>query len=192
MDPIQIIVIVGSLRAASVNGAMARNALTLMPEDVVASIRPIDDIPFYNGDVEVVGLPDSVAALHEAAADADGLLFFTPEYNSSFPAVTKNVIDWLSRTPVGWTNKAVAAVATTPGRRAGAGVLSHFEQSLSRMPVRLFETLGIGTFRDKLDESGMLTDEATRDELAEFLDRFAVFARSGPDLDGVDEASTSS
>lgn len=57
----------------------------------------------------------------------NGIIFFTPEYNSSFPAVTKNVIDWLSREPHGWNDKAVTAVAATPSRRAGAGVLGHFE-----------------------------------------------------------------
>jgi chromate reductase len=182
VEQLQIVIIVGSLRSESVNRASARAAMALLPDDVNATIHPIADIPLYNGDVEAQGLPESVAKLHEVAARSDGLLFFTPEYNSSFPAVTKNVIDWLSREPNGWTGKAVSAVAATPGRRAGAGVLGHFAQSLGRVPVRLFpETLGIGSYNDKLDEAGELDDQATRDELAAFLYRFVAFARAEPD-----------
>jgi chromate reductase len=182
VEQLQIVIIVGSLRSASVNRASARAAMALLPDDVDAAIHPIADLPLYNGDVEAQGLPESVAKLHEVAARSDGLLFFTPEYNSSFPAVTKNVIDWLSREPKGWTGKAVSAVATSPGRRAGAGVLAHFEQSLSHLPVRLFEELlGIGSYRDMLDESGELADEATRTEIRHFLARFADFARSTPE-----------
>ena len=156
--------------------------MALLPDDVDAAIHPIADLPLYNGDVEAQGLPESVAKLHEVAARSDALLFFTPEYNSSFPAVTKNVIDWLSRPPHAWNGKAVSAIAATPGRRAGAGVLGHFGQSLGRLPVRLFpETLGIGSFHSKLDEAGELDDQATRDQLAAFLSRFAAFARADPD-----------
>ena len=41
--------------------------------------------------------PRAVAELRQAIADADGLLFATPEYNSSIPGVLKNAIDWVSR-----------------------------------------------------------------------------------------------
>ena len=37
------------------------------------------------------------ADLRDAIAAADGLLFATPEYNSSIPGVLKNAIDWASR-----------------------------------------------------------------------------------------------
>jgi hypothetical protein len=50
---------------------------------------------------------------------------------------------------------------------------------MARQPVRLFETLGIGSYGDKLDDSGQLTDEGTLAELADFLRRFASFAGSG-------------
>lgn len=177
----RLLFIVGSLRSGSVNAVVASAAQELVGTDVDVVRQPIGDIPLYNGDIEADGLPGSVASLHEQAIGADGIVFFTPEYNSSFPAVTKNVIDWFSRPPVGWTDKAVTAVATTPGRRAGAGVLGHFEQSLSHMPVRLFETFGIGSYHDKLDEAGAFADEVGRAELADFLSRFVEFATARPE-----------
>lgn len=142
-------------------------------------IRPVADLPLYNGDIESAGPPESIESLHEAVRRADGLLLFSPEYNGSFPAVTKNVIDWLSRPPKSWEQTALTLVATSPGPRAGLGLREHFSMIMARQPVRLFETLGIGSYGDKLDESGELVDEVALGELADFVERFATFAGSG-------------
>jgi len=171
-----LLAIVGSLRSGSVNRAVARAAAALVADDVTLTILPIADVPLYNGDVEERGVPESVVALHEAVAATDGVIFFLPEYNGSLPAVAKNVIDWLSRPPQSLEGKPLAAVATTPGGRAGAGVLGHFEQIFDHMIAEYprFESLGIGKYHDKLDEQGELADEATRAELADWLARFVA------------------
>jgi len=169
-----ICVIIGSLRSGSVNRAIARAAVALAPDEVELRIHSIADVPFYNGDVEERGLPESVQALHDTVAASAGVLFFTPEYNSSLPAVTKNVIDWLSRPPRSLEGKAVAAATATPGGRAGAGVLGHLEAIFEHMPGEYGESFGIGSYGDKLDEAGELADEATRAELRDWLARFSV------------------
>lgn len=179
MDELKLIAIVGSLRTASVNRAIERAAAINTPADVALVVHPVANLPFYNGDVEDRGLPAEVEELHEVVANADGIIFFTPEYNSSLPAVSKNVIDWLSRPPRSFDGKAVTAVSATPGGRAGAGVLGHFVDIMTHLPVRLFdETHGIGSYPTKLDESGELDDSDAISDLAAFLQRFATFARS--------------
>ncbi len=177
MEEKRVVVIVGSLRSWSVNRAIARAAIALAPEGLKLAIHPIADVPLYNGDVEDRGTPSSVGELHAVISAADGVLFFTPEYNGSLPAVTKNVIDWLSRPPHALEGKPLAAIATTPGRRAGAGVLAHFEQIFDHMRADYprFDSLGIGSYEDKLDEAGELADPDTRAELADWLSRFAAF-----------------
>lgn len=173
----EIIAVVGSLRQRSVNAATARAAVEHAPDGVRIVLHDVSDLPLYNGDLETDGLPGVVERLQRRVADADGLIFFTPEYNSSLPAVTKNVIDWLSRPPRLYSGTAVTAVATTPGRRAGAGVLGHFTQIMDHQPTRLFpETMGIGSYGEKFDSGGALADPATVAELRSFLDRFADFA----------------
>ena len=122
-------------------------------------------------------VPGAVVALHDAVAAADGVIFFLPEYNGSLPAVAKNVIDWLSRPPHALEGKPLGAIATTPGGRAGAGVLAHFEQIFDHMRAEYprFESLGIGSYNDKLDEQGEIADDATKAEIADWLVRFADF-----------------
>lgn len=177
---LNILAIVGSLRSASVNRATARAAIAVAPDDVSITILPIGDVPLYNGDVEDRGVPDAVTALHDAVDAADGVIFFTPEYNGSLPAVTKNVIDWLSRPPQALEQTPLAGVATTPGGRAGAEVLGHFEQIFDHMRAEYprFESLGIGSYGDKLDEQGEIADDATRAEIADWIENFVTFVNS--------------
>jgi NAD(P)H-dependent FMN reductase len=103
MSDIKVLVLVGSLRAASVNRQIAELAAETAPEGVAVTIfEGLGDVPFYNEEIDDVMNPDapalaSVNALRGAAADADAALVVTPEYNGSYPAVLKNAIDWLSR-----------------------------------------------------------------------------------------------
>jgi NAD(P)H-dependent FMN reductase len=103
MSDIKVLVLVGSLRAASVNRQIAELAAETTPEGVAVTIfEGLGDVPFYNEEIDDVMNPDapalaSVNALRAAAADADAALVVTPGYNGSYPAVLKNAIDWLSR-----------------------------------------------------------------------------------------------
>lgn len=178
MADVSILAIVGSLRAGSVNAATARAAASSVAAGASVTVLSVADVPLYNGDVEDAGLPDSVLALHAAVDACDGILLFSPEYNGSFPAVTKNVIDWLSRPPKAWDGRAISLVATSPGGRAGQGLRDHFSAIIGHQPVRPFETLGIGSYGDKLNDHGELTDSETVAGLADFVARFAEHCRT--------------
>ncbi len=177
MADLNLLAIVGSLRTGSVNAATARAAASTAPDGVAVTVYDVSDVPLYNGDEEDAGPPAPVVELHAAVGAHDGVILFSPEYNSSFPAVTKNVIDWLSRPPTTWDGVPFTLVATSPGGRAGLGVREHFSAIMPRQPVRLFETYGIGQYGDKID-NGELTDAQTVAGLAAFVERFAGFCRS--------------
>jgi NAD(P)H-dependent FMN reductase len=177
MTSVSLIGIVGSLRAASVNGALARAALDVMPVGATMSLHAVNELPLYHGDEEAAGPPAAVRALHEAVRAADGIVLFSPEYNSSLPAVTKNVIDWLSRDPSTWEGSGITMVVISPGGRAGQGAREHFTAIMPRQPTRLFETLGFGNYGERLDADGNVTDTATLSELGDFLARFVDHSR---------------
>jgi chromate reductase, NAD(P)H dehydrogenase (quinone) len=130
----------------------------------------------HNGGDETAGPPANVIALHAAARDADGVVLFSREYNSSLSAVTKNVIDWLSRGSQAWEG---TGVTMSPGGRAGLGAREHLSAIIQRQATRLFETIGFGTHRHRhrLDADGDVTDPATLAELANFLARYAEHCR---------------
>lgn len=170
-----IVVLVGSLRSTSVSRAIARAVERTAPSGSKIELFELHAVPLYNGDIEAAGRPEPVEALNAAVAAADGLLICSPEYNLSFPAVTKNAIDWLSRPPRAWTDTALSLVVTTPGPRAGLSLRTHFDTIMARQPVRLFESMGIGDYGTKLDADGELTDPETVALLTHFLARFAAF-----------------
>ena len=96
-EPVELAVIIGSLRAGSVHRVVATAAAELAPDAVTLTEVPIADVPFYNQDIEDAGEHPAVADMRSVVNAADGLVFVTPEYNGSMPAVVKNAVDWLSR-----------------------------------------------------------------------------------------------
>ncbi|WP_028655902.1 NAD(P)H-dependent oxidoreductase [Nocardioides sp. J54] len=94
----RIAVLVGSLRADSVNRKIAEILRDEAPEGVTLDIVDgLDQVPFYNEDIDGENAPAAAAALRERVATADRVLAVTPEYNGTMPAVLNNAIDWLSR-----------------------------------------------------------------------------------------------
>jgi len=114
----KILGIVGSLRRDSYNAMLMRAAAELLPPDAeLVLFDALDEIPAFNEDLEDGPVPDAVTALKEAIAEADGVLFATPEYNGSIPGFLKNALDWVSRpfehNPL--RNKPVAVVSASTG-----------------------------------------------------------------------------
>ncbi|CAL9623698.1 NAD(P)H-dependent oxidoreductase [Streptomyces sp. enrichment culture] len=120
---VRILALVGSLRAGSHNRQLAEAAVKHAPEGAqIELFEGLAEVPFYNEDIDVEGsVPAAAVRLREAAAAADALLLFSPEYNGTMPAVLKNAIDWLSR-PYGagaLVGKPVAVVGTAFGQYGG-------------------------------------------------------------------------
>ncbi len=126
-----VLVLVGSLRAGSVNRQLAELAVETAPAGVHLEVFDrLGEVPFYNEDIDnadIVSVAEPVVALRAAAERADAVLVITPEYNGSTPGVLKNAIDWLSR-PYG-----AGALKGTPLAVVGAalgrygGVWAHDE-----------------------------------------------------------------
>lgn len=112
-----IAVLVGSLRADSVNRRLAEVLRDQSPEGVVLDlVEGLGDLPFYNEELDGDDAPAAVRHLRESVAAADRVLAVTPEYNGTMPAVLNNAIDWLSR-PYGAgaiVGKPFGVVGTTP------------------------------------------------------------------------------
>lgn len=182
--PLHLVAIVGSLRAESFNRFVFNAAKELMPANAELTEALVKDVPLYNGDVESTGDPAAIVQLKQKVDAADGLVVFTPEYNRSVPAVTKNAIDWLSRVPGDsvLSRTTVGIVAATPGRHDASGVRTHLSSAVSANTQHLYgETLGISSIGSKLTD-GQLTDEETRQQLAEWLGRFMSYiAEQRPD-----------
>ena len=117
MSDIRVAVLVGSLRADSVNRKLAEILRDQAPGGVTLElVDGLGELPFYNEDIDGDAAPGPARALRDAVARADRVLAVTPEYNGTMPAVLNNALDWLSR-PYGagaLTGKPFGVIGTTP------------------------------------------------------------------------------
>lgn len=172
MNKYKIGVIVGSLRKESYNLKTAKALISLAPESLSLEIIDISNLPMFNEDLEATP-PQEWVALREQILAVDGLLFLTPEYNRSVPAVLKNAIDVGSR-PYGhnsWDGKPAAIVSVSIGSISGFGANHHLRQSLVFVNVNtMAQPEGyIGGAGSLFDESGKLIDDSTQDFLKRFI-----------------------
>ena len=72
-NPLRLVALVGSLRKASLNRALLKEAICAAPATVRVEIVEIGDLPLYNGDVQDQGMPAAVTKLAESMAGADGV-----------------------------------------------------------------------------------------------------------------------
>lgn len=135
----------------------------------------------FNEDLEA-NPPAEWETLRQQIREADGLLFLTPEYNRSVPAVLKNAIDVGSR-PYGknsWNGKPAAVVSVSIGNISGFGANHHLRQSLVFVNVSTMAQpeAYIGGAADLFDEAGNLTNESTKGFLKTFMDAFEKWVKT--------------
>ena len=181
--PKDIVVLVGSLRKESFNRKMAKALGELAPAALKLEIVEIGQLPLYNQDLDA----DPPAAWREFRTrikNADGVIFVTPEYNRSVPAVLKNAIDVGSR-PYGqsvWDKKPAGIISVAPGAIGGFGANHHLRQSLVflNMPAMQQPEAYVGGADKLFDASGKLINDSTRGFVTKYLDAYAQWVETHP------------
>ncbi|HKB53230.1 MAG TPA: NAD(P)H-dependent oxidoreductase [Ramlibacter sp.] len=180
MDQYRIAVLVGSLRRESFNRRLAQALTQLAPVDFWLEQAEIGDLPLYNQDDDGHQAP-AVLRLKTQIADAQGLLFVTPEYNRSVPGVLKNAIDQASR-PYGqsaWAGKPAGIVGMSIGAPGTAMAQQHLRNILAYLDVptlgqpEVFLQAKDGLF----DANGGIADAGTRAFLQEWMDRYVQWVK---------------
>ncbi|ALN73804.1 NADPH-dependent FMN reductase [Aureimonas sp. AU20] len=171
----QVAVLVGSLRKDSINRKFAEALGKLAAGRLEFRFVELGDVPMYNDDL-FENLPASITRLKNDIASADAVLFVSPEYNRSFPAVLKNAIDWGTR-PYGQNSFAAkpgGLVGTSPGAAGGAAGQNHLKSVLNVVDVVLMGQPEV-YFQYKPElfaEDGSVKDEATKAFLEAYISRF--------------------
>jgi chromate reductase, NAD(P)H dehydrogenase (quinone) len=174
----RVAVLVGSLRKESLNRKVAHVLTDLASGLLALEIVEIGALDLYNADLEA-NVPPAWASFREKVRGVDAALFVTPEYNRTIPGVLKNAIDVGSR-PYGksvWTKKPAAVVSVSPGAMGAFGANHSLRQSLVflDMPPMQQPEVYIGGADKLFDDSGKLTNDATRDLLKKFVHAFGAW-----------------
>ena len=163
----------GSLRAASSATAVVETVRDRLAGEVETSRFDIGALPHYNADLDP--LPETVVALKQAIAEADGLVIVTPEYNYSVPGVLKNAIDWASRPGYASVlrDKPVFVATVSGGALGGVRAQAHLKNILGGVLARTFvwQEVVVTNANAKVKD-GRLADEATETFLMEAVNAF--------------------
>jgi chromate reductase len=176
LDILEVLAIAGSLRRNSFNRRLLHAAATRAPVGLSVSIYDeLSSVPLFNEDLEAGGVPDGVAHLHTAVLRADGILIATPEYNQSIPAVTKNLVDWLSRcAPDALAGKPVAIMGATPGPWGTRLAQAALRQTLTACGALIMPgpQIYLRNAAEAFDAEGALTDQRIGALLTSFDEAF--------------------
>jgi chromate reductase len=160
---IRVLGISGSLREESHNSRLLRAAAHVLPHDAELVVwEGLKAVPPYDQDDDVEPAPHAVEALRAAIADADAVLFATPEYNSSVPGQLKNAVDWASR-PLATNplrNTPVAVVGASTGMFGAVWAQAELRKTLAATGARVIPgDLALGKASEaSFDEDGALVD----------------------------------
>ena len=177
MADINVLALVGSLRAASVNRQIAEVASANVPDGIsVAVYDSLGDVPFYNEDIDGGDAPVAARNLRAAVAAADAVLVVTPEYNGSIPAAVKNAIDWLSR-PYGEgavTAKPVAVIGASGGQYGGVWAHDETRKSFGGAGARVIDAISLSIPISSLGGKHPRESTDVVDSLGEVLKRLGA------------------
>jgi len=173
-----VVVLVGSLSATSVNRKLARTLEKLAAGRLVFDFVDLGALPHYDNDLWA-NPPAAVLDLKARVEAADGVLIATPEYNRSFPGVLKNAMDWASRpyAQSSWMHLPAAVIGATPGATGTAAGQGHLR---SILPVygllvmgqpEVYFNMKPGLITDELE----ITDDTTAGFLNGWVDTFVAF-----------------
>jgi chromate reductase len=155
---------------------MAKALIAIASETFDFKILEIGELQMYNQDLDETP-PAIWTDFRNQLNGFDGVLFVTPEYNRSVPAVLKNAIDVGSR-PYGksvWNGKPAAIVTVSPGQIGGFGANHHLRQSLVflNVPVMAQPEAYIGNAGEMFDDHENLINDSTREFTRKFMLAFS-------------------
>ena len=168
-DPIEILLISGSLRDMSGNSAVLRTAIELGDERARLSMYDgMARLPQFNPDDDPDGgpVPAPVAELRVRLDEADGLLLCTPEYAGALPGSFKNLLDWTIGgastygKPVAWINASSRPNAGVNAHHSLRLVLDYASSDIVEDACRR-----IVVARDAVGSDGLIADPGIREQI---------------------------
>lgn len=164
---VRLLFITGSTRRRSANTAAVHTARELLGGDAAAVYDELCDLPRFEPGCTKLAAP--VVDLHDAFAEADAVVFCTPEYGGRLPDSLRNLLDWTAGSkmmrgkPATWLNigglnggEGADAALRSVLRSAGASIMT---SSGIRVPVS----------HEDVGPDGLIADPTTLNRLGHAL-----------------------
>ena len=132
-------------------------------------IEDIKSIPSYNQDIEDKGMPQFVITIRENIKSSDLVVFAAPTYNSSYSAVTKNIIGWVSR-PANCLNRKYGLVKCAKLGISGALLsYTHLNQVMFHLRIKILNQprILVPEINKRINAAGQVIDSNLKYMLSE-------------------------
>lgn len=176
----QVAVLIGSGSQTSFSKLTVKHLQKIAPTSIQLNVVDIADLPLYDRDSDE-NSPASYTRVRDAVANADAVLFVTPEHNGGISAMLKNAIDVVSR-PMGhskWIGKPAGIVSVGAGASGGVRAADQLRIICSgtfiNMPTAPFAANVGGLFSGTFNEQGEVASEAVAGMLQNFINSYADF-----------------
>ncbi|MEM8955935.1 MAG: NAD(P)H-dependent oxidoreductase [Verrucomicrobiota bacterium] len=185
---LKVVAFAGSTREGSYNQSVLDAVVDALVEAgaEVERVRLAEfTMPLFDQDLEgAEGLPENARKLKRIFDKADAFVIASPEYNSAFTPLTKNVIDWCSRAEsedeepcAVYQGKTVLLVSASPGPGGGIRGLYALRSILQNIGVTVYpEMRAVRSVFQLVDDRGVLTDDEELGKLGELGRAFVTFA----------------
>ena len=167
----KILAFAGSSRKGSFNKKLVKIA-AMGAEEAGASVTVVDladyPMPLFDQDLEAKnGMPENARKFKKLLIEHDAIMIASPEYNSAFSPLLKNVIDWASRTEskdepprVAYQGKVAVIMSASPGALGGSRGLVFLRMLLANIGVIVLpEQKAIPRAYEAFNDDGSLSDE---------------------------------
>ncbi|UQX05446.1 NAD(P)H-dependent oxidoreductase [Streptomyces sp. RerS4] len=171
-EPLRLAVIIGSNREARFGHVVGTWIATEAARRQDLAVDVIDladhDLPIVLSRDPSPEVAAELAKVSPRLAQADAFVVVTPEYNHSYPASLKNLIDWHYTQ---WQAKPVGFVSYG-GLSGGLRAVEHLRTVFAELhAVTVRDVVSLHMVWDKFDETGAPKDDATQAAAKVLLDQ---------------------
>jgi len=172
----QILALNGSASASSSNEKLIDQIIQLLPPEFSVTVFDrLQTLPHFDPKRTEQETPPEVIELRERIAQADGVLFSTPEYIFSIPSALKNAFEWCVSTTV-FSEKPTGILTASASGEKGHAELQLIMKTLMAT-FTTDTTLLIQGIKGKINIKGEITDEETKLRLRRFTESFVTLCK---------------
>ncbi len=166
-----ILAIIGSASENSSNEKLV-NIIGTLTSDVfnLSVFKGLKSLPHFDPELSNNKPPKEIIDFRTKIDQSDGIIICTPEYIFGIPGGLKNAIEWCVATTV-FSNKPTGLITASADGQKGHEEL----QLIMKTVMANFTdktTLLIQGIKGKINETGELTDDKTKSEIANFIEAF--------------------
>ena len=166
-----IFTIIGSARENSTNQRLVEILAEQTKNDLNWIIfNELKSLPHFDPELSVNNTPEKVLDFRKQIEQADGILICTPEYVFSIPSGLKNAIEWCVSTTVFSEKPTGMITASAQGEKGHEELQLILKTLMAKFTIET--TLLVSGIKGKLNETGIITDSALKNDLDSFLRAF--------------------